>query len=70
MCIDKDLISPIRSPLGNTEDKAMDENEHQAPFALPSSEFDAQTENRMRGYLAELLRRGREREEQEVQEAA
>jgi len=48
----------------------MDENEHQAPFALPSSEFDAQTENRMRGYLAELLRRGREREEQEVQEAA
>ena len=47
-----------------------EQHEHLVPFALPSNEFDAQTENRMRSYLAELLRRGREMEEVEDKEAA
>ena len=41
------------------------------PYSLPTGEYDAQAESRMREYLAELLRRGDKlRERQEEREAA
>ena len=44
-------------------------NTEAVPFSLPSNEYDARVESRMRDYLAELLQRGERVEEQEKEAA-
>ena len=59
----------LTTPKSRGKGQDMSEN-IEIPYSLPTGEYDAQAESRMRDYLAELLRRGDKLREREEKEAA